>query len=65
MKNDDTTEIVRLVDGCIDYDYYVAKASIARNGAIKQLAGKLLETPAARGPGISALVTVVLLAIIF
>lgn len=64
MKNEDTTEIASLADGSIDYHYYAARASMARHTAVKGYAGKLLETPAGRRPGISVLAAVVLLVII-
>ena len=64
MKNENTDEIVRVADGSIDYGHYAARASSARNGAVKHLAAMLLEFPAARGSGISALLTFVLLVII-
>lgn len=65
MKNENAIEIVSLTNGSIDYGYYAARASSARNSEVKHLAARLLETRAVRSPGISALVTVVLLAIIF
>jgi len=64
MTIENSAEIARQRDGSIDYGHYAARASIARNREVKHLSGRLLETCTARGPGISALAAVVLLAII-
>ena len=64
MKTETSNEIVRLQDGSIDYGHYAQRASIARNREAKLLAGKAFEISGSRGPRISALATVVLLAII-
>lgn len=64
MSSDETNQIRRRSDGSIDYGYYAARASSARNGEVKRLARGVLEAPVSHRPLLSVLVTVVLLAIV-
>jgi len=64
MIDDTTTEIRSHADGSIDYEYYAARASQARNGEFKRLVRENIATRASHGSLLSVLATLVLLAII-
>jgi hypothetical protein len=42
MPGEKTSQIARLQDGSIDYQYYSAKGSMAKNKELKIVAGKVL-----------------------
>lgn len=65
MPDDKTLPMVRLQDGSIDYRYYAARASIARNRELKMLSGGLLAAPRTTGRALPVVFTLVLLVLVF
>ena len=64
MPGEETSNIVRLQDGSIDYQYYSEKASIAKNREMKIVAGKILGTSQMTTRIFPAFLTVILLVLI-
>jgi hypothetical protein len=65
MPGEKTSQIVRLQDGSIDYQYYSAKGLIAKNKEMKIIAGKVLGASQMTMRIFPAFLTVMLLALIF
>ncbi|RLA31945.1 MAG: hypothetical protein DRR15_12485 [Gammaproteobacteria bacterium] len=64
MPGEKTSQIVRLQDGSIDYQYYSAKGLIAKNREMKIVTDKVLGTSPMTMRIIPAFLTVILLALI-
>jgi len=65
MPAEKNTQIVRLQDGSIDYQYYSAKGSIAKNREMKIVVDKVLNASQRRMSIFPASLTVILLVLIF
>jgi len=64
MPGEKTSQIVRLQDGSIDYQYYSAKGLIAKNREFKIVTGKVLGASQMTMHIFPAFLTVILLALI-
>ena len=65
MTGKNASSMLRLADGSIDYQYYAAKGSMAKNTELKRVAGKLLGTSPTASRITPSILTVVLLALLF
>lgn len=65
MSVEKTTQIVRLQDGSIDYQYYSAKGMLAKNREMKIVAGKVLSASHMRMSIFPAYLAVILLVLMF
>ena len=65
MPDAKTTQILRLQDGSIDYQYYAAKGSLAKNREMKIVVGKVLGASQVRMSMFPAYIAVILLVLIF
>lgn len=64
MPDEKTSYIVRLRDGSIDYQYYAAKGSMARNMEMKIVVGKVLGASQMTAHVSPVLLTAILLVLI-
>jgi hypothetical protein len=64
MPGKKTSHIVRLQDGSIDYQYYAAKGSMARNKEMKIVVGKVLGASQITAHISPVLLTAILLVLI-
>ena len=65
MPDAKTTEILRLQDGSIDYQYYSAKGMLAKNREVKIVLGKVLGASQVKINIFPAYLAVILLVLIF
>lgn len=65
MSDENSSHIVRLQDGSIDYRYYAAQGLIARSQEMKIITEKVLGVSQMKTHAFPALFTVVLLVLVF
>ena len=64
MTDKNSSSIIRLQDGSIDYQYYSAKGVIAKNKELKLVASRLSSLSGMAARSFPAFVTVIVLALI-